>query len=268
MTGYTGYTGYTGSSRTSSLQITNGSFTTTITSAVTTNHTLKLPAIQSSGPTGYYLSNDGSGNLSWTFVPQLYYALQRTFIDLDLNSTPFSTSKDIPSLETYNVLPISSEDKVGAVGGGLGNPPVDTGITDTQLRMTDYDPFRIRQSDSSIRIPSNGWYQISYYLHHPKRNIATTPANVSTDGQDPLGGGLGNFTIGLLFNSGKIEYAMQDLNGGTPDTCNYIATVWLVANNTITFIFSTNAITRTDNQDFLARISIIRLTDGTGNRVL
>jgi hypothetical protein len=122
------------------------------------------------------------------------------------------------------------------------------------------------KSGNIFTCPANGtgWYQISYYLHHPELDMLK--------GSESDQNGLGQFTIGIRFiNTETIEYTALDRNMGSPDTCNYIATVWLVANDRFEFIFSTGPTTwlTTDglNEDYLVRISILRLTNGTGNTI-
>jgi hypothetical protein len=132
-------------------------------------------------------------------------------------------------------------------------------ITTKQIFKKEYDPFTMRSSTQATRnritIPSDGWYQISYYLHHPTRNIS------GTDNQD----GLGWFTIGLRFDTtARWEYTYQDGNMNTPDTCNYIATLYFNANDTFYFTYQVDnpgMFSNSEDEDFLVRISIVKMAE-------
>jgi hypothetical protein len=200
------------------------------------------------GSIGTVLSNDGSGTLTWDYVPRLYYALQRTFINYNVTSSNITLGATGATGANFTILPFSSQVEAA-------------GIVDDQLKKVEYNYFNMRKQgvDDILTCVETGWYQISYYLHHPSINM-----NATSDGQE----GLGSFTIGIKF-SDRVEYTTQDLNGSTPDTCNYIATLWLTNNDVFEFVFQTESSISwaPDSEDFLVRISILRLTNGTGNVV-
>ena len=115
---------------------------------------------------------------------------------------------------------------------------------------------------NTLTCRKGGWYQISYYLHHPSLNIS------GTDSQDSLG----TFTIGILFTCivtdaitgisstlKHIEYTNQEISRN-PSTCNYIATVLLIPGNTFEFVFSTTSgWGSSTDEDYLVRISVMKL---------
>jgi hypothetical protein len=110
-------------------------------------------------------------------------------------------------------------------------------------------------------IPSTGWYEISYYLHHPTRNISISPGVAGIDNQN----GLGWFTIGLKFDTiGRWEYTYQDGNPSIPDSCNYIATLYFNANDTFYFTYQIDdpgMFSNVNDEDFLVRISIVKMAE-------
>ena len=72
--------------------------------------------------------------------------------------------------------------------------------------------------------------------------------------------------IGIRFNNGgTIENTFKDWNNEVGTTAIYIASVWLTINDTIEFMISTFNSQTAEN--FLVRISVIRLADVTNTTI-
>ena len=187
------------------------------------------------GSTGYILSNDGSGSISWIpNLPQLYFAMQGWFNDM-----------------TFIYIDITD---------GLGrlldiNSIATVGLTDSisVLKNTGYKEFNDYgfRNVNTMTCPESGWYKISCVLFHPY--FALEGSNNQS--------GEGDFTVGILFTGGtRVEHGYQDTNTGfpgTPATCSYDATIYLIKGSTFQFRYEAS-----DNtiEDMLVRISIIRYT--------
>jgi hypothetical protein len=226
--------------------MTNGAHTTTITSGATGTHTFKLPSAQ--GSNGSVLSNDGSGNLSWNYVPRLYYALQGILADYDTIRT------DMNEPGACTILPI--KDLVS------GNP---NQLYQSALKEYVFPGTTSFRNNNEMTCPSTGWYQISCSLFHPFYKLQGT---ITTQA------GMFNFRVGIQFtnpSSNQIEHSYIDTNqqvenytytsgSGAPDVCSYNGTLFLVTGNKFNFMYDGQ---NQNNQDILVRVTIMKLTDGT-----
>ena len=227
--------------------MTNGANTTTITSSATGTFNLILPIAQ--GSSGAVLSNDGSGNLSWNYVPRLYYALQGILNDY----TTIMTDASNPGIGT--ILPINSLTS--------GNSSILRKSVKKEYSFPGVTSFR---SNDNMICPSTGWYQISCSLFHPYSQLIGGIDNQS---------GMGNFRVGIKFTAPTIdsivEHGYIDTNtdgvysygskGGAPDVCSYNGTMFLEVNDKFEFRYEGGD--NKTNQDILVRITIMKLTDGT-----